>query len=253
MRMRTPLIAANWKMNKSVSDSIRYVTELKNFISGKQNLDIVLIPPYTALYSLDIALDSTSFALGAQNMSEYPYGAYTGEIAPSMLVDLNCRYVLLGHSERRQLYHETDELINHKVHIALEYGLQPIVCLGENLEDREKDNTHEVLEAQLQVAVRGVNEELVSDLVIAYEPVWAIGTGKNASPSQAQDAHTFIREKLGFMFRKDLAQRIRIIYGGSVNEKNIGLLMKQSEIDGTLVGSASLEPNQFAKIISYGE
>lgn len=250
--MRKPLIVANWKMNKTVSDAIRFVTELQALASGKQEAEIVLAAPFTALFSMEVALQNTSFGLAAQNMHDQPYGAYTGEISPSMLVDLSCGYVILGHSERRATFGESDDLINQKIHSALEYGLRPIVCLGETWEVREKGETFQWVEQQLVSALRGVSEELGSEIIIAYEPIWAIGTGQNASPEQAQEVHAFLREKLGFVFRKDIAQKIRLIYGGSVDEENIDSLMEQTEIDGALVGGASLEASRFSEIISYG-
>ncbi len=251
--MRRPIIIGNWKMNNNVSDSIRLITELKGMLSGKQDAEVAIAPATTSLHPADIALAETSISLAAQNVHFEENGAYTGEVSASMLLDLNCKYVIVGHSERRQYFQETDELINKKVKAVLEHEMNPILCVGENLTQREEGKTLAVIEEQLRVCLRGIHDEQASRIVIAYEPVWAIGTGKAATPEMAQEVHHFIRGILENMYSKNVATAMRTVYGGSVTPKNIGLLMKQSDIDGALVGGASLNAESFVDIIQYGE
>jgi len=251
--MRKPIIIGNWKMNNNVSDSIRLITELKGMLSGKQDAEIAVAPPMVSLHPSEIALGETSIGLAAQNVHFEENGAYTGEVSASMLLDLNCKYVIVGHSERRQHFGETDEVINKKVKAVLEHEMSPILCIGETLNQREEGKTMKVVEDQLRVCLRGVHDEQVSRVVIAYEPVWAIGTGKAATPEMAQEVHKFIRGVLENMYSKNIASAVRTVYGGSVSPKNIDALMKQADVDGALVGGASLDAQAFVDIIQYGE
>ncbi len=249
--MKTPIIIGNWKMNETVSETIRLLTELKGLISGKQEVEVVVAPPFCSLYSAEIAAQGTTIKIAAQNMHFEESGAYTGEVSPPMLIDVGCKYVILGHSERRQYFKEDDVLINKKVKAALENQLSAVLCIGETKEDRQTEKTFEVIETQLREGLRGINDSDAENLVVAYEPVWAIGTGETATPDIAEEVHAFIAEKLETIFRKDVAQTIRITYGGSVKPDNIKDLMAQAHIDGALVGGASLNAETFAKIVSY--
>lgn len=252
--MRKPIIIGNWKMNKTVSDAIRLVTELKNYLTGKQDVEVVVAPSFVSLNSVEIALQGTSIKLAAQNMHHEESGAYTGEVSPTMLVDVGVRYVILGHSERRQHFQETNAFINKKVAAAIECDIAPVLCVGETKQERDAGQTLSVVETQLKECLRGVHDTHAPMLVVAYEPVWAIGSGEPATTAQAEEVHQFIREYLGKLFRKDIAQEIRIIYGGSVTVANAGEFMKQSNIDGVLAGGASLETSSFAGLIqSNGE
>jgi triosephosphate isomerase len=251
--MRKPLIIGNWKMNNNVSDSIRLITELKGLLSGKQDAEVVIAPGMLSLHPADIALTDTSMSLAAQNVHYEENGAYTGEVSASQLLDLNCKYVIVGHSERRQYFFETDEIVNKKVKIVLEHEMYPVVCVGETLGQREDGKTMKVVEDQLRVCLRGLDDHQMDRVVIAYEPVWAIGTGRAATPAMAQEVHQFIRGILEGMFSKNIATTVRTVYGGSVTPKNIGELMKQPDIDGALVGGASLDAEAFFDIIQYGE
>lgn len=240
-------------MNKTVTDTIRMVTELKSAFSGKQEVDIAIAPPFVSLSAAEIASQGTPIQIAAQNVHFEESGAFTGEISPPMLIDLGCKYVILGHSERRTHFGESDDLINQKVKAALENELIPVFCMGETKAERADGKTFEVIENQLREGLRGISEGDAKRLVVAYEPIWAIGTGETATPSMAQEVHAFIREKLGMIFRKDLASEIRVIYGGSVTTENIKDLMAQEDIDGGLVGGASLDAKGFAKIVQNGE
>lgn len=246
---RKKIIIGNWKMNKSVADAIRLVTELKHQLTGKQEIDIAVAPPFTALHSVEIAIQGTAIKLAAQNMFHEDSGAYTGEVSPIMLVDVGAKYVILGHSERRQYFFETDAGVSKKVQAAFEYDIQPIVCIGETKEQRAAKETFAVLENQLRESLRGVTDSQAESLIVAYEPVWAIGSGEPATPAQAQEVHLFLRNLLATVFRKDIAQQVRIIYGGSVAPANIRGFVEQSDIDGVLVGGASLETTSFAGLI----
>jgi triosephosphate isomerase (TIM) len=247
-----PLIIGNWKMNKTVSEAIRLVTELKSILSGKQEVDIAVAPSYVALHSVEIAAQGTQIALAAQDVFFEESGPYTGEVSAPMLVDVGCKYVIVGHSERRQMG-ETDATINKKLRSALDNEISPVLCVGETKAEREAKKTFDVVERQLREGLRGVNDSYAQDLVVAYEPVWAIGTGNTATPGQAQEAHQFIKEKLAAIFRRDIAQKIRVIYGGSVTPQNVKDLMSQQDVDGALVGGASLEARSFADIVNFGE
>ncbi|MCI5071942.1 triose-phosphate isomerase [bacterium] len=250
---RRKLFVANWKMNKTVSESIRCATELKNLLSGKQEHEVVICPPFTSLSALELVLQEVSVFTGAQNMHALDSGAFTGEVSPRMLVDVGCDYVILGHSERRQMYAENEESLSKKIKAALDHGLIPIYCVGESDEQNQAGQSFDVIEQQLQNALRGLSHAEGFRLVVAYEPIWAIGTGRSASPDWADKIHAFIREKLAVIFTKDVANSLRILYGGSVNQDNIGLLMDQENIDGALVGGASLDAKHFTSIVKYGD
>jgi triosephosphate isomerase len=246
---RKLIIAGNWKMNKTVAEALHLVHGLKIELGAVKEVDIVVCPPFTALSEVSKAVMDSNLRLGAQNMSEQNYGAFTGEIAAGMLKEFSVRYVILGHSERRQIYKETSELVSKKVHAAHAASLKPIVCVGETLQEREGGQTERVLEAQVRGSLAGLTAAQMEDTIIAYEPVWAIGTGKNATTTQAQEAHAFIRRLLAAMFDETVARRARIQYGGSVKPANARELMSQPDVDGALVGGASLDARNFSDII----
>jgi triosephosphate isomerase len=246
---RKLIIAGNWKMNKSVAEALDLVRGLKIELSNIKEVDIVVCPPYTALGEVSRAILDSNIRLGAQNMSEHNVGAYTGEIAVVMLKEFSVRYVVLGHSERRQYQKESNELISKKALAALAGSLKPIVCVGETLAEREAGQMKKVLETQVRGSLAGLSKEQMAETVIAYEPVWAIGTGKTATTAQAQEAHAFIRGILVSQFDETVARRVRIQYGGSVKPANARELMSQPDVDGALVGGASLEARSFADII----
>jgi triosephosphate isomerase len=246
---RKLIIAGNWKMNKTVAEALDLVRGLKIELAGVKEADIVVCPPFTVLSEVSKVILDTNIRLGAQNMSEHNVGAYTGEIAAIMLKEFSVRYVILGHSERRQYQKESDALIAKKAVAAHAAALKPIVCVGETLQQREGQLTEKVLEEQVRGSLAGLTREQMEETVIAYEPVWAIGTGKTATAAQAQDAHAFIRGLLVKMFDETIARRVRIQYGGSVKPSNARELMGQPDVDGALVGGASLEVRSFADII----
>ena len=247
---RKLIIAGNWKMNKTVAEALDLVSGLKLELANVKDVDIVVCPPFTALGEVSKAILSTrNLALGAQNMSEHKPGAYTGEIAAQMLKEFSVRYVILGHSERRTYQHESDELISKKAQAAHAAALKPIVCVGETLTEREAGRTEKVLETQVHGSLAGLAKEQMVETVLAYEPVWAIGTGKTATAQQAQDAHAFIRAQLVKMFDEAVARKVRIQYGGSVKPANARELMSLPDVDGALVGGASLEVRSFADIV----
>lgn len=246
---RKLIIAGNWKMNKTVAEALDLVSDLKIELAGVKEVDIVVCPPFTALSEVSKAILDSNIRLGAQNMSENNVGAFTGEIAAVMLKEFSTRYVILGHSERRQYQKESDELIAKKAAAVHAANLKPIVCVGETLAEREGNQTEKVLETQVRGSLAGLSKEQAIETVIAYEPVWAIGTGKTATTQQAQDAHAFIRKVLASMFDAEAARKIRIQYGGSVKPNNAKELMSQPDVDGALVGGASLEARSFADII----
>ena len=248
--MRKKIVAANWKMNMTQAESARFVQSFLLEIGDSTDVEVVIVPPFTALAKVMEALGaSQSIKVGAQNMHWEPNGAFTGEISSALLRDLLVRYVVLGHSERRTLFRETDEIVNRKVRAAHEATLRPIVCVGETLEQRDKGNVEKILSIQLRGSLKDLNEKELQETVIAYEPVWAIGTGRNATPQQAQEAHAFIRQTLREISDETTADRIRIQYGGSVKPENARGLMTQADIDGALVGGASLDPRSFAQIV----
>ncbi len=246
---RRLIIAGNWKMNKTVHEAVDLVTGLKRELNGVKEVDIVVCPPFTALSEVSKAIIESNIRLGAQNMSEQNYGAYTGEIAAGMLRDLSVRYVILGHSERRQFQKETDALIAKKAAAAHAASLKPIVCVGETLAEREAGQMQTVVETQTRGSLAGLTPQQIEETVIAYEPVWAIGTGKTATSAQAQEVHAFIRRVVGQIAGEAIARKVRIQYGGSVKAANARELMGQPDVDGALVGGAALEERSFADII----
>lgn len=248
---RKPIIAGNWKMHKTRREAADLANALAATLGTMTSVEVVLCPPFTALDTVAAAIRGTNIGLGAQNCHWADQGAFTGEIAPGMLVDAGCRFVILGHSERRQYFAETDASINKKASAAYRHGLVPIICVGETLEEREAGQTETVVATQVRGCLQGLPAEKVATSVIAYEPVWAIGTGRTASKEQAQEVHALIRRLVAEMFSQDVAQSIRIQYGGSVKPQNIRELMAQPDIDGALVGGASLEADSFAAIVRY--
>jgi triosephosphate isomerase (TIM) len=248
--MRKKIIAANWKMNMTQGEAANFVATFLLELGESTEVEIVLLPPFTAIASVNSALGQAQHVkVGAQNMHWERFGAFTGEVSPAMLRDLFVRYVVLGHSERRTLFGETDEIVNRKVHAAHEATLRPIVCVGETIAQREGGEVEKVLETQLSGSLAGLGAKELIETVIAYEPVWAIGTGKTATADQAQEAHAFIRRTLGRISDEATAHKIRIQYGGSVKPDNARILMTQPDIDGALVGGASLDPRSFAQIV----
>jgi len=248
------IIAGNWKMNKDIKETFDFLLPLKNNLIGQNlNVEVVVCPPFTSLFIASDILRETNIKIGAQNMFYEVEGAYTGEISPKMLKSVRCEYVILGHSERRRYFGETDEIVNKKVKKAIEFGLKPIVCVGETLEERENGETFKVLEKQIKGVLEGLTYEQMRNVVIAYEPVWAIGTGRNATPDQAQEAQRFIRELVAGLFNDGIAQNLTIQYGGSVTPENAYSLLSQPDVDGSLVGGASLKVDAFLKIIKAGE
>jgi triosephosphate isomerase len=248
---RTKLIAANWKMYKTPAEAQAFVRDFLPLIAGHTRDEVTLCAPFVCLAALVEAVKGTSLGVGAQNMYWEKEGAYTGEISAGMLSATGCTHVILGHSERRQYFGETDEIVNRKLEVALEAGLTPIACVGEVLEEREAGLTEDVLRRQCSLAFRGISAKKAAKLVVAYEPVWAIGTGKTATPKMAADAHGVIRHEAGESFGKEFAAGLRILYGGSVKPENAKALMSEEEIDGALVGGASLDPKSFAAIVHY--
>ncbi|MDI6774464.1 MAG: triose-phosphate isomerase [Verrucomicrobiota bacterium] len=247
-KFRKKIVAGNWKMNKSTADAQALAEEIKRELAQHSETDVVLCPPFTALKTVGDVIADTSIKLGAQNMHAEPEGAYTGEISANMLRDLYCWYVILGHSERRALFGETDEAVNRKVKAALAATLVPIVCVGETLLERDAGQTRDVVRKQVERSLAGLGSELAK-VVIAYEPVWAIGTGRVATPDQAQEVHAFIREVLEAISDRATAQCARIQYGGSMKPANAHDLLTQPDIDGGLVGGASLEARLFVEIV----
>ncbi len=248
--MRRPTIAGNWKMNMLISTAAEWVDGLLGEPELPNSVDIIVAPPFTALAVVQERIQKSKIMLAGQNMGPEPEGARTGEISAAMLRDAGCTYVILGHSERRQFFAETDELINRKLNIACDHGMTGIFCVGESLDDRNNGRTHDVVERQLAGGLAGFDGEQLERLVIAYEPVWAIGTGLNASPEQAQDVHLFIREWIKSKFGSKQSEAVRIIYGGSVKPETSASLMDQKDIDGLLVGGASLKSDSFYDIIN---
>lgn len=250
--MRKPLVAGNWKMNKTHFDAIHFVEELGHHLAefDQDRVEVVLCPPFTSLRSVQTTTEDRhqEFGLGAQNMHWEDEGAFTGEISPSMLKALRCKYVILGHSERRELFGETDEYVNKKVKAAFAAGLVPILCCGETDSEREAGETDAKVERQVRAGLAGIKSEQVASVVVAYEPIWAIGTGKTATPDDAQKTISFIRSVLADMHGDQVAQAVRILYGGSVKSGNAAALFGQADIDGGLVGGASLEAGEFAAI-----
>ena len=244
--MRLPIIAGNWKMNTNIEEAVKLVQEMKDRLDKVEGVEKVLCPPFVSLASLRALLTGSSIGLGAQNMYSEEKGAYTGEVSPVMLIGL-CQYVIIGHSERRQYFAETDEIVNKKLQVALRFGLKPIVCVGERLEENEAGKTEEVVTRQVKGALAGIDAP--QNLVIAYEPIWAIGTGRAATEDQANETIGLIRQVVARLYANEFAQNLRIQYGGSVTSTNIAGLMSQPEIDGALVGGASLKATEFLSIV----
>ncbi len=245
--MRKPCIAANWKMNKTAAETRTFLNEFIPLVEDANDVDIIIAPPFTSIYAAAEHLANKSIHFAAQNLFYEEKGAYTGEIAPGMLTDAGCSHVIIGHSERRQYFKETDEVINRKTKIARRHDLQVIFCIGESLEEREAVKTFDVLTREI---FEGLKEVQAAGIIIAYEPIWAIGTGKTATTEQAQDAHHYIRERLSALYGA-AAEEIRIIYGGSVTPDNIDALMSCADVDGALVGGASLKAAGFARIVKF--
>ena len=248
--VRKPIIAGNWKMNKTVAEARTLVQAIQEGAGEVSHCEIVLAPPYIALYTVAEMIQNTSVILAAQNVHWEPGGAFTGEISIPMLEDIGCDMVIIGHSERRQYFGETDVTVNKRMHAVLDSGLQPILCIGESLEEREADRHYDIITQQLAGGLDGLTRQDLLRIILAYEPVWAIGTGRTASPETAQGMHAFIRKRLSETFGME-AQEVRILYGGSVKPNNIASLMQQPDIDGALVGGACLEAGSFLDIIHY--
>ncbi len=249
--MRTPIIAGNWKLNNTVSEAVALTNSLKSLVAGCTGVEIIVAPTFTALASVSSAIADSNLLLAAQDVYWEDSGAFTGEVSAPMLKDVGCDYVIIGHSERRQFFGETNESVNQKVKATLAHGLKPIICVGEQLEERESGQTEAVIENHVTGGIAGLSATDLLSCVIAYEPVWAIGTGKTATPDQAQEVHNFIRGLLAAAYSKEVASQIRIQYGGSVKPENASELMAQPDVDGALVGGASLEAESFAQIVKF--
>jgi triosephosphate isomerase len=250
-KQRVPILAGNWKMNMTATQARELASKLLTLVSGVKDRDIVLAPPYTALQTVGETIKGSNIALAAQNLHWEDKGAYTGEVSAEMLLDLGCKYVIIGHSERRQFFGETDETVNKKLRKALDRGLLPIVCVGESLQEREAGRANAVIERQITGVLKNITAEEMKRVVVAYEPVWAIGTGKTATPEQANEIHGLIRQKVRAMYNADTAGALRIQYGGSVTPENVSSLMAMPDIDGALVGGASLKPESFTAIVNF--
>ena len=254
IKVRNPIIGGNWKMNRGTpSEAIEMLKELIPLVKKMVSVDIVIVPPFTALFSTIQTVKNTNIMVGAQNMYYEEKGAFTGEVSPVFLKDLGCKYVILGHSERRDIFNETDDLINKKLKKALESDLNPIVCIGEHLEEREAGRTEDVIENQFNLTFKGLKSGELSKVIIAYEPIWAIGTGKTAAPEQAEEIHVFIRELIANIYGKNTAETVRIQYGSSIKPTNAKEIFKKENIDGGLVGGASLQSKSLYEIIKAAE
>jgi triosephosphate isomerase len=249
--MRRPLIAGNWKMHKTIGEAIDLVAALKRELYDERSVDIVVCPPFTALSAIGEIIEGGTIALGAQDCYWETEGAYTGEVSPKLLRDVGCTFVILGHSERRRLFGETNEIVSRKIGAALSCGLAPIVCIGETLEKREQGVTDELLRKQLDGCFARKDEATLLGCVIAYEPVWAIGTGRTATAGQAAAAHATIRMWVRERYGKGASEKLRVLYGGSVTPENIKALMAMEDIDGALVGGASLQADSFVRIVKH--
>ena len=249
--MRMPILAGNWKLFKTVNEAKDLVENLHNLIGRMHEREVVVCPVFTSLYPVSKILDGKSIKLGAQDVYFEEKGAFTGEVAPLMLKDVGCTYVIIGHSERRKYFGETDEIVNKKTKASLSSGLLPIVCVGESLEEKEAGQTVSVVSRQVNGALKDLNASQIEKLVIAYEPIWAIGTGKNDSPDSAQKTIKEIRNVIASICGDSVAEKVRILYGGSVKPENIDAFMKERDIDGALVGGASLTAESFARIVKY--
>ena len=249
--MRKPIIAGNWKMNKTGAETTQLIEALRPLVADVTEVDIVVCPPFVNIESASVALKGSNIKLGAQNMHYEQSGAYTGEIAPAMLLAFGVEYVILGHSERRQYFGETDDAVNKKTKVALEFGLKPIVCVGEMLEEREAGITNEVVCKQTKLALLGLSSEQAAGVVLAYEPIWAIGTGKTATADDANETIGAIRNAVAEAFDAKTAQNVRIQYGGSMKPSNVAELMAKPEIDGGLIGGAALKAEDFSLIVKH--
>jgi triosephosphate isomerase (TIM) len=247
--MRTPLVVGNWKMHSGIADSRALATAIRDGLKRPRGVEVAVCPPFTSLSAVADILAGSAIALGGQNCHWEDKGAFTGEVAPGMLAELGCRYVLLGHSERRHIFHETDEEINRKVTAALRHSLLPVLCVGETEEERRQGLTFTVVEGQLRTGWAGLGAEEIARSVLAYEPVWAIGTGVIATPAQAAEVHGYLRGLVSELASKEIAQSLRILYGGSVKPENAAELTQEPDIDGALVGGASLQPQSFITIV----
>ncbi len=248
--MRKPIIAGNWKMTMSITEAKDFVTAIKDKVNGS-TVEAILCAPFTMLKDLKAATAGTAIKVGAQNMHFEESGAFTGEISPLMLKEIGVDYVIIGHSERRQYFNETDETVNKKVLKALEHRILPIMCCGETLEQREAQETKDVVKTQVETGLAGVDKAALADVVIAYEPIWAIGTGKTATSSEANKVITYIREVVAHLFGEEVAAKVRIQYGGSVKPGNVSEIMNESDIDGALVGGASLKPDSYLGLLNF--
>ncbi|MGE0447817.1 MAG: triose-phosphate isomerase [Vicinamibacterales bacterium] len=247
--MRQPIIAGNWKMYKTVDEAVKYVKEFRALVKDVSNVEIVLAPTFTAVHAASEAARNSNVGIAGQDLYWEREGAFTGEISAAMLREAGAEYVIIGHSERRTLFGETDATVNRKTMAAFAGGLTPIVCIGETLDQRDRNETLDVLDRQIRQGLDGVSADQLAQLVLAYEPVWAIGTGRNATPDQAQDAHAHIRARLRQWFGPEAADQCHVIYGGSVKPENIGALAAQPDVDGALVGGASLDVRAFTDVV----
>lgn len=247
--MRTPIIAGNWKLNKTISEAVALTTELKTLVKESTGVEIIVVPPFTALPAVNDVIKDSNIRLAAQDVYWQDSGAFTGEISAPMLKDVGCDYVIIGHSERRQFFGETNQTVNQKVKAALSHDLKPIICVGEQLEEREAGDTEKVIKDHVSGGIAELSATELLSCIIAYEPVWAIGTGKTATPNQAQEVHQFIRKLLKNIHSEEVSSQVRIQYGGSVKPENASELMTQKDVDGALVGGASLEADSFAQIV----
>ncbi len=255
MKSRLPMIAGNWKMNLTLAEAVHLVKAITDSLKGLDGVEVLVAPPFTALIRVKEAIGKAPIFLAGQNMHWEARGAFTGEVSAAMLTEAGCTHVILGHSERRTLFGETDEFIDRKAAAAVKKGLIPIVCIGETLEEREKGLTFQIIERQISLSLKSFREgkKITPTTVLAYEPVWAIGTGRTATPEQAQDVHQFIRHWLKVQFGEQPAEAIRILYGGSVKPDNVRDLMSKPDIDGALVGGASLKPESFLPIVRFNK
>jgi triosephosphate isomerase len=251
--MRKPIIAGNHKMNLLPSEGVKFIKELKKIIESQNNVEVIVFPPFTSINAMKQELEKSDIALGAQNIYYEQSGAFTGEVAANMVAELGCEWVLCGHSERREIFEESNKVVNLKIKATLKNDLSPMLCVGETLEQREAGKTEETLIDQVVGSLADLKENDLTELVVAYEPVWAIGTGKTATPEDAQTGVLYIRNRLSEMFGEEFAQSTRILYGGSVKPSNVKELMAQEDIDGALVGGASLKAESFAKLVKYNE
>jgi triosephosphate isomerase len=249
--MRKPIMAGNWKMNKTVTEAVELVRQLKALVADVEDVDIIVAPTFTALQAVSREIEGSNIHLAGQDVFWETSGAYTGEISATMLKDVGCQFVIIGHSERRQYFGEDNESVHKKISASLAAGLYPIICVGESLGEREAGKTFDVVKIQVIQCLKGFSPEEMERITVAYEPVWAIGTGKTATPEEAEEVHGFIREQLEDVADQQVSQKMRIQYGGSVNPENISDLMVQPNIDGALVGGASLKADSFSRIVKF--